>query len=53
MRPKTLALLAVAAMCGLVAMLGVQQVLSKQGNGDDGNGSNARCKGGHPAGAAA
>lgn len=33
MRPKTLALLAVAAMCGLVAMLGVQQVLSKQGNG--------------------
>ncbi len=33
MRPKTLALLAVAAMCGLVAMLGVQQVLSKQGDG--------------------
>ena len=33
MRPKTLALLAVAALCGLVAMLGVQQVLSKQGNG--------------------
>lgn len=32
MRPKTLALLAVAAMCGLVAMLGVQQVLS-QGDG--------------------
>ena len=29
MRPKTLALLAVAAMCGLVAMMGVQQVLSK------------------------
>ena len=33
MRPKTLALLAVAAICGLVAMLGVQQVLSKQGDG--------------------
>jgi pilus assembly protein CpaB len=33
MRPKTLALLAVAAMCGLVAMLGVQQVLSKQNEG--------------------
>ena len=33
MRPKTLALLAVAAMCGLVAMLGVQQVLSKQHEG--------------------
>ncbi len=33
MRPKTLALLAVAGMCGLVAMLGVQQVLSNQGNG--------------------
>jgi pilus assembly protein CpaB len=33
MRPKTLALLAVAAMCGLVAMMGVQQVLSKQGDG--------------------
>ncbi len=32
MRPKTLALLVVAAMCGLVAMLGVQQVLSKQGD---------------------
>ena len=34
MRPKTLALLAVAAMCGLVAMLGVQQVLSKQNEGN-------------------
>lgn len=33
MRPKTLALLAVAAMCGLVAMMGVQQVLSKQSDG--------------------
>lgn len=33
MRPKTLALLVVAAMCGLVAMMGVQQVLSKQGDG--------------------
>ncbi len=33
MRPKTLALLAVAAICGLVAMLGVQQVLSNQGGG--------------------
>lgn len=33
MRPKTLALLAVAAMCGLVAMLGVQQVLTKQNEG--------------------
>lgn len=33
MRPKTLALLVIAAMCGLVAMLGVQQVLSKQGEG--------------------
>lgn len=32
MRPKTMALLVVAAMCGLVAMLGVQQVLSKQGD---------------------
>ena len=31
MRPKTLALLAVAAICGLVAMMGVQQVLSNQG----------------------
>lgn len=31
MRPKTLALLAVAVMCGLVAMMGVQQVLSNQG----------------------
>ncbi|MBC7822110.1 MAG: Flp pilus assembly protein CpaB [Planctomycetaceae bacterium] len=31
MRPKTLALLAVAALCGLVAMMGVQQVLSNQG----------------------
>lgn len=34
MRPKTLALLAVAAMCGLVAMMGVQQVLSKQSDGN-------------------
>lgn len=33
MRPKTLALLAVAALCGLVAMMGVQQVLTKQDNG--------------------
>ena len=33
MRPKTLALLAVAAMCGLVAMMGVQQILSKQNEG--------------------
>lgn len=33
MRPKTLALLAVAAMCGLVAMMGVQQVLSNQNDG--------------------
>ena len=32
MRPKTLALLAVAAICGLVAMMGVQQVLSNQGS---------------------
>lgn len=31
MRPKTLGLLAVAVMCGLVAMMGVQQVLSNQG----------------------
>ena len=31
MRPKTLALLAVAAICGLVAMMGVQQVLTNQG----------------------
>lgn len=33
MRPKTLALLAVAGLCGLVAMTGVQQVLSRQGEG--------------------
>jgi pilus assembly protein CpaB len=31
MRPKTLALMVVAVMCGLVAMIGVQQVLSNQG----------------------
>jgi pilus assembly protein CpaB len=35
MRPKTLALLAVAALCGLVAMMGVQQVLSNQGGKTD------------------
>lgn len=34
MRPKTLALLAVAALCGLVAMMGVQQILSKQSDGN-------------------
>jgi pilus assembly protein CpaB len=31
MRPKTLALMVVAVVCGLVAMMGVQQVLSNQG----------------------
>ena len=35
MRPKTLALLAVAGLCGLVAMMGVQQVLSRQGGEPD------------------